>query len=321
MRHTASTSLPWRRVFAAAWRHLQKIHARLRAAPAALLLLLPGLAAPFATLTNHGATAMTRLPRVFLFALLLATAPAHPVGLPDTGQDVCYNDTAADGVAAHNAASIARDAGSHPRQDCRYGHDAAAAAWQSAKTGAGAQGFDYSKIANNGTVLAAGAALGYFDTDWACTRDNITGLTWEVKIDDGGLRDKDHTYAWYSTDAASNGGDAGGTGGNTCNATLPGNLCNTQAFVTAVNAAALCTYTDWRMPTQRELLTLVYADGSNPSIVPYYFPNTLASNFWSGSSAVTATDRAWSVVFQLGSTSVRFKVDDFYVRLVRGGQF
>ncbi|OGT13219.1 MAG: hypothetical protein A3F73_07705 [Gallionellales bacterium RIFCSPLOWO2_12_FULL_59_22] len=264
---------------------------------------------------------MTRILRILLPALLFAAVSAHAAGLPDTGQDTCYNDTVADGVAASDLDSIARDAGTHPRQDCRYGRDAAAAAGALTKTGAGAKGFDYSKIANDGSTLAAGAALGSGATDWACTKDNITGLTWEVKVDDNGLRDKDHTYTWYNSDAASNGGNAGSTGANTCNATLPGNLCNTQAFFTAVNAAALCTYTDWRMPTQRELLTLVHAGVSNPSIDPTYFPNTRASYFWSGSSYVPNPTGAWYVDFGNGGTDAGNKTLDGYVRLVRGGQF
>ena len=40
-------------------------------------------------------------------------------------------------------------------------------------------------------------------------RDNVTGLMWEVKTDDGGLRDKDWTYSWYNPDATTNGGSAG----------------------------------------------------------------------------------------------------------------
>jgi hypothetical protein len=71
---------------------------------------------------------MTRLPRTLLLVLLFAAVPVHAVGLTDTGQDTCYNDTGADGVAASNAGSIARDGGTHPRQDCRYGRDPAAAA-------------------------------------------------------------------------------------------------------------------------------------------------------------------------------------------------
>jgi hypothetical protein len=266
---------------------------------------------------------MIRIPRTLLLALLLAIgATAHAAGLPDTGQDTCYDNSAADSVAASNPASIARDAGTHPRQDCRYGRDAAAAAGVLTKTGAGAKGFDYTKIANNGTVLAAGAALGSAATDWACTRDNVTGLTWEVKVNDNTqLRHNGHTYTWYSTDGATNGGNPGNTGTNTCNATLPSNLCNTQAFVTAVNAAALCTYVDWRMPTQRELLTLVYADGSSPSIDPTYFPNTPASGFWSGSTYVPGPSLAWFVFFDGGLTDTFSKAGSLHARLVRGGQF
>ncbi len=259
---------------------------------------------------------MTRLPTALLLALLFA-APIHAAGLPDTGQDTCYNDSAADGVAASNAASIARDAGTHPRQDCRYGRDAAAAAGQISKTGAGAKGFDYSKIANNGSTLAAGVALGSNPTDWACTKDNITGLTWEVKTTSG-LRDKASTYSWYNSNGATNGGTAGTAHGGSCSG---GSGCDTEKFTADVNTAALCGYTDWRMPTLRELSTLVYADGSSPSIDTTYFPNTVVSPFWSGSSYVPTPGGAWNVGFNDGGTNANSKSSSHYVRLVRGGQF
>ena len=266
---------------------------------------------------------MTRFPHTFLFALLLASnLPTHAAGLPDTGQDTCYNDTVADGVSASNPASIARDAGTHPRQNCRYGRDAAAAVGLQTKTGAGAKGFDYTKIANNGSTLASGAALGTAATDWACTKDNVTGLTWEVKVNDAAhLRHQTHTYTWYNSDGATNSGIAGNTGANTCNTTLPSSLCNTEAFVTAVNAAALCTYTDWRMPTLRELFTLFNADGSSPSIDSSYFPNTSVSYYWSGSSSTIGLTDAWNVDFWDGYRYALPKTSNFNVRLVRGGQF
>ena len=86
--------------------------------------------------------------------------------------------------------------------------------------GGGAAGFDYTKIANNGTTLGAGAILGTAATDWACTKDNITGLTWEVKTGyNTDLRYSGHRYSWFSSDGATNGGVAGSMGANTCNAT------------------------------------------------------------------------------------------------------
>src|SRR5205085_12588852 len=129
-------------------------------------------------------------------------------------QDTCYGEPAADTVLPTNPDSIARDTGTHPRQDCRYGADAAAISGTLIKTGAGAKGFDYTKIANNGTTLPAAAPFGTANTAWGCTRDNATGLVWEVKTaTNTDLRYTGHTFAWYDTDSTSNGGNAGGTGG------------------------------------------------------------------------------------------------------------
>src|SRR5450756_1567125 len=97
---------------------------------------------------------MNVLPRIlarftFLRCLVLALAlpvAAHAAGLNDTGITDCWNDTAV------VTTGVEADTGTHPRQDCRYGRDPAAAAGMP-KTGAGGKGFDFSKIANDGTVL------------------------------------------------------------------------------------------------------------------------------------------------------------------------
>jgi len=46
---------------------------------------------------------------------LAASGPVSAASLPDTGQDICYNDTVADDVPPGDVNSIARDVGSHPR--------------------------------------------------------------------------------------------------------------------------------------------------------------------------------------------------------------
>jgi Protein of unknown function (DUF1566) len=265
---------------------------------------------------------MNSFQHLFLISSLLGIiAPAHAVGLPDTGQAICYDDTMVDTVAASDPASIARDGGTHPRQDCRYGRDPAAAAGALVKTGAGAKGFDYSKIGNNGAVVAASAVMGAAANDWACTRDNVTGLTWEVKTGSG-LRAGTHQYTWFSTNAAVNGGNAGDdtNPGGTCGNTLP--FCHTEAYITAVNAG-MCNATDWRLPSQRELLTLVKADGSSPSVDATYFPGTAALLYWSGTSYVPYAQAAWTVNFNEtnGYALTQDKRNWWYVRLVRGGQF
>lgn len=164
--------------------------------------------------------------------------------------------------------------------------------------------------------------MGTGATDWACTRDNTTGLTWEVKTGDGGLRDQSWRYSWYSTDTATNGGNEGSNSNTTSCGGTP-TSCNTQAYTAAVNTApGLCGFTDWRLPSARELQTLVHASVWNPAIDTTYFPNTPGfSRFWSASSFSPYPVLAWVVDFLDGPIHAWDKVYDFYVRLVRGGQF
>jgi hypothetical protein len=249
-------------------------------------------------------------------------APSHAAGLPDTGQDTCYTDSAVDTVSAGSATSVDRDSASHPRQDCRYGRDPAVNAGALSRIGGGVKGFDYSKIANNGGNLGAApaAALGTAPGDWACTLDNVTGLIWEVKTAGAAsaeLRSMNSTYSWYSSNVATNGGNAGtaaAAGGN-CQTT---NACDTEKFVAAVNAIALCGHSDWRLPTRRELQTLLYAGVSSPAIDGTYFPNTPSSLFWSGSTYAQTPVNAWGEALSKGSTGYSGKSGAHTVRLVSG---
>ena len=261
-----------------------------------------------------------------LIAGLFLTHAAPAAGLNDSGQSLCYNGT--NTLVACDTANTG-DAAPYPGQDGRYGRDAAATAGALTKSGGGAAGFDFTRICNSGDAAGSGVCpaepvLGPNPTNWGCTRDNTTGMTWEMKTDDGGLRDKEWTYAWYSTDTATNGGDVGGAGSDTCGGTLSdyANQCNTANYITAVNAApGLCGFTDWRLPSVRELQTLIHYGATNPTIDTTYFPNTLASDFWSASSYGPSPANAWYVYFGDGIVDAFVKADGFHVRLVRGGQF
>ena len=269
-----------------------------------------------------------RFPALILVPVLaLGPTAARAASLPDTGQDLC--DDGANVLVACTSANTG-DAATYPRQDGRFGRDAKARAGTLSKAGGGAAGFDYSKIANNGSDLGAGVglALGTNPTDWACTRDNITELTWEVKVNDAThLRHMTWTYTWYNSDGTTNAGNAGtpdiGSSAGTDNC-LNTSHCDTEKFVADVNAAALCGGNDWRMPTQRELLTLVHAGTNFPSIDTTYFPNTIGaglSRFYSGTSYVTVPSFARVVNFNLGYSTASAKSGSFFVRLVRGKQF
>ena len=192
---------------------------------------------------------------------------------------------------------------------------------QAAKTSAiaSAPAVKYTQVANNGTELPAAAAPGSAASDWACTRDNASGLTWEVKTS-AGLRSRDHTYTWNSGKGQP--GDA--IGADTCDGTLAayGQQCNTAHYVAAVNAAGLCGHKDWRLPTLQELQSL--ADFSTPhepgepAIDAAYFPNTQMKWTWSATPFAGQTSGAWGVRFQYGFPYADAKTYANAVRLVRG---
>jgi hypothetical protein len=177
----------------------------------------------------------------------------------------------------------------------------------------------YSKIANTGTVLADSAALGSGPTDWACTRDNTTGLIWEVKTTDAhpvsGLRDMSNSYTNYDNPAQPQKSD----GSKPTQAEIDA-ATNSIGFAQAVNARNLCGQSDWRMPSQDELFGLV-AWGTTPTISPSFFPNTPSSYFWSGSPSAFYSNYAWLVNFVYGLVNgYGDRSHGLSVRLVRGGQ-
>jgi len=81
----------------------------------------------------------------------------------------------------------------------------------------------------------------------------------------------------------------------------------------------MCTYTwhdamelgkdGWRLPTKEELLAL-YQSGLMPSNRAY----------WSSSPIAGYNNGAWIVYFDYGNEGSSDKYNNFYVRLVRGGQ-
>jgi len=228
-------------------------------------------------------------------------------GLNDTGIQFCGEATSGNNEPC---------TGSEPAgQDAHYGRDAAAAAGTLAKTGGGNAGFDFTKIDAGGNSLPAGAA------GWSCVRDNVTGLVWEVKSDDGGLRDQDWGYSWYNSDSATNGGSEGyldPSFGNNCGGTL--DHCNTEAYAAAVNSAGLCGHTDWRLPKRRELQSIVDYGRIDPTIDTAYFPHTRSDGFWSSSPNANHSDDAWIVGFNGGGVGGGGRYNGGAVRLVRGGQ-
>lgn len=211
-----------------------------------------------------------------------------------------YAETASGVTGRLNDTGITDSQVGSPGQDADFGRD---------KTNNlisdGHAGFNFTKIGSAGAVLPVVA------NQWSAVKDNVTGLMWEVKTDDGGLHDKEKSYEWYEPDNSNNGGDPGSS--------YPDSTSN---YVQAVNAENFCGYNDWRMPTVNELMSITALDRSNPTpaIDSMFFPNALPAEYWSASPCNWYSNDAWFVSFYRGENQTFQKSWPFYVRLVRGGQ-
>jgi uncharacterized repeat protein (TIGR02543 family) len=172
--------------------------------------------------------------------LFTYTNPNVIVKLNDSGVTQCTNDGSTTLVPC--SAANTGNAGTYPRQDARFGRDAAQAAGKllPAKIGGGAAGFDFTPLDASGNAIALTGS----PSTHACVHDNVTNLTWEVKTTSG-LRSNTNTYTWYN-------GRTGDLGTDTCGGTLGGvyaDQCNINNYALAVNAAGLCgNHNPWRVP-------------------------------------------------------------------------
>lgn len=199
----------------------------------------------------------------------------------DSGQTLCHDPVS--GVALPDCAGSG--------QDGDNGRDLSNPAPKD-----GQAGFSWRKIAADGSALPNNAK------QWACVQDQVTGLTWEVKTADNGLRDRSRTYTQI--------GD--------------GSSAEASVFVAAVNAEGLCGQSDWRLPSRLELLNLVNympARRDDPAIDAKWFPNTQRGSFWTANSVNfgTTIPSHWTVNFITGSlATARSSSPSSHVRLVRG---
>jgi hypothetical protein len=136
---------------------------------------------------------------------------------------------------------------------------------------------------------------------WVMVRDNVTGLIWENKTDDGSIHDKDNLYNWDRAQGV---------------------------FIATANSQDFGGYSDWLLPTIKELSTLIDSDipYPGPTINTDYFLNTdyylnrFSSPYWSSTTYAGYPNVAWYVDFSYGSVFGNYKSSNYYVRAVRGGQ-
>jgi len=229
--------------------------------------------------------------------------------LNDTGITLCGDYAFDGGSGSHDnkIACFSADEQGDPipaGQDAVYGLDSTA--YNDAD---GHAGFSFTKFSASGSPQPADA------DDWSCVQDNNTGLMWEVKTTDGGLRDSDNTYSW-----ASSSGNDGGDDGFHSSLGCPDGNCSTEKLADAVNAIGLCGANDWRLPTVNELTSIVNYGRVTPTIDRDYFPNTKSTRYWSTDTDVGDVASAWQVFFSFGYSRTDKKINRSRVRLVRGGK-
>ena len=238
----------------------------------------------------------------------------------DSGRDTCGNDDirnlACDYIGKDEIAGTIDDISLFPEQDAEYGRDALATTGVLEKIGDGHAGFDYTKLDSDGVAIADQTQT-YLTNPWDCVKDNVTGLTWEVKTNDGSLRDMDHTYSWFDRNPKTNGNEPGLDNGGVC---LDSNNCDTEKYVAQVNEIGLCGFNDWRLPNIVEFYTIMNwtIPHPGPQMDTDYFPNQTSNPFWSSSTNAVNPRAAWELVFLYGGDNAPNKTTTLNrVRLVR----
>ena len=148
-----------------------------------------------------------------------------------------------------------------------------------------------------------------------CVVDTRSGLTWEVKTDDDGLRDKDWLYSWFVSIQPETGKSVGYLNSGRCHNKQG---CDTESYTNNINKRGLCGFRDWRLPSAAELEGLLLAEREGAKIDPLYFPNTPASYFWSSDFVPLEVGGATLVSFELGIPLAGNSGSGAHVRLVRG---
>jgi hypothetical protein len=239
-------------------------------------------------------------PAALFAALIAASSPssAGPARLDDTGLDFC-TDGQSQIIACGSTG-----------QDAEFGLDVTHPGDAN-----GRLGFRYTRVCNSGEREGQGSCpaappTGNARDEWGCTRDDVTGLVWETKTADGGRRDGEHAFTYY-TSAYDPDGQYGGPNDAT-------------GYVNAVNALGLCSLRDWRLPTPAELLTIVDMGITTlPTVDLRFLPNTAANFYWADGTVFRnpfADELAWGADFSFGSgaISAQFRSDQRPLRLVHG---
>ncbi|BCS95552.1 hypothetical protein DSLASN_11840 [Desulfoluna limicola] len=125
----------------------------------------------------------------------------------------------------------------------------------------------YTKLDDNSVPLPEHAAT------WTMVKDEVTGLTWEVKQNADGkanptdLHDSDNTCTWNEAK---------------------------ETYIAGLNRNKFGGFDDWRLPTITELLFLSKSQEETLCIDTRYYNHTLRQNIWSESENSQQANSIWT---------------------------
>ena len=206
--------------------------------------------------------------------------------MDDTGMARCAVDGAFSSACAGTGqdGESGRDANAHERTD-------------------GRAGFRYVRVCGSGQDAGAGTCpaapqVGTGPDDWACTRDVVTGLLWELKQQDGSIRDR------FTLVSMANWGWG---------------FATATELRTTLDAVAACGSTSWDTPTMTELLSLVdFGIATGTRIDQRFFPNTPVHYEYAVPYPRLTPDEGnyYGIAFGSGTRAGAYPGDGTYVRLV-----
>ncbi len=161
-----------------------------------------------------------------------------------------------------------------------------------------------------------GQLLGYDADFWSCVYDSSTGLLWEVKRDDGGWQDREHTYSWFFPGSDSNEETDELKAGIEDQGDCYGTSCDTHGYIEEMRQERLCGSDGWRLPEAHELRLLDHPVNYYPDIDTQFFPQTMSGRYWTRTEVPESPSLAWSVDFHNGFPYIAEKRLSFHVRLV-----
>ncbi len=138
-----------------------------------------------------------------------------------------------------------------------------------------------------------GNALPDSSLTWSMVRDSHTGLIWEIKTDDDSIHDKDNIYSWEGAH---------------------------YQFISKLNEDFYGGYSDWRLPTIKELIYITYfGSDATLAINDKYYANMTNGCYWSSTPNIDGIN-VWGMEFLNDSfhKGIDHAVGQCHVMAVRG---